>query len=1040
MDKRITFTLSNMLANMDRYSPLLLVLAVLAILFFLMPGTYFVMAQHDFLPLHTLLEFFSVLVALMVFGVTWHSLSPNQSANITLLGCAMLASGLLDFGHTLSYKGMPDFVTPSSPEKGIAFWLAARLTVAITLCVVSFMSTVPLYNPRTRYVLLFGFILYTLSIYWVVLFHQSALPHTFIEGQGLTGIKVISEWGIIALLVVAAGRFKQAACHIGIHELKNYFFVAAIIFIMSEMFFTQYKSTSDAFNVLGHLYKIIGDYFLYRAVFVTTIQAPYHEVEQQQIRYRQLFDNMTSCAVVYQAVDQGKDFIFLEVNHAAERTEKLGRDHFIGRRVTELFPGVVDFGFLDVLRRVWLTGQSEHFPDNYYQDSRIAGWRENYIYRLADGNIVAVYNDITERKLAEQALQDSEKNFRVIFETASIGMAESDPYTGKFLRVNVKFCEMTGYSAQELLATTFFMITHPDDRDKNVKGWRRMARGETPEYVAEKRYIHKAGHDIWVHLNVVAIRDEGGKIIRTLAAIADITARKQARADRRRYDRELKSIFDALPDFYFRLGADGTILSYHARPTDIVELYAPPKQLIGQRMVDVLPPEQAKLFAVKLKEQQNTGKVITFEYQLAGASGECYYETRLANFADTGDIIVLVRDIVERKQLEQQLQQAQKMEALGQLTGGIAHDFNNILAAILGYSNLALERCVSDPTDKLARYLGEVISASERARDLIAKMLAYSRTSLVVDSAPLDMVFEVEKAVAMLSVAIPAGIEVTTHIEAHVPSVRIDPIDVQQVLINLAVNSRDAIGEQGRIDITLERARVNSKVCAVCHAVINGDYVALEVKDSGVGIPANVLQRIFDPFFTTKDVGKGSGLGLSMVHGVVIKNDGHVLIETGPDRGTSIRLLFPFSNTEASKSTLLVSAPVAKMIERQRIWVVEDQETLAGYYQELLQEQGYQVTVFTDPAEALSAFRLTPNGLDMILTDQTMPHLSGAELACAVLAIRPELPIILITGYSERINADEAKRLGIRCYLNKPVDGKKLLDLLAAELNKNGFA
>lgn len=1019
---------------MNRYSVLLALLASVAILFFLVPGAYFEMAQRDFLPLHTLLEFSSVMVAFMVFGVTWHSLSPTRSAKIALLGCAMLASGLLDFGHTLSYKGMPDFVTPSSPEKGIAFWLAARLTVATALCVASFMSTAPLRKPQTRYAQLLCYSLYTSFIFWIVLLHQSVLPRTFIEGSGLTHFKVASEWVIISLLSIAASRFLQGVGSKEKHNLNTYFFTAAVVFIMSEVFFTQYKTTSDTFNILGHLYKIIADFLLYQAVFVSTIQAPYLEIGQQQTRYRQLFDNMTSCGVVYRAVDNGDDFIFLEVNHAAERTEKTDRDNLTGRRLTELFPGAADLGFLDVLRRVWRSGLPEHFPVKYYQDGRVTGWRENYLYRLPDGNVVAIYDDITERKLAEQALQESEKNFRAIFETAAIGMVEADPVRGKMLRVNLKFCQMMGYSAQELLSKTIAMITHPDDRGKYMEGWRRMSSGEVPEYVTEKRYIHKDGHEVWAHLNVVALRDENGTILRTLAAIADITARKQAESDRRRYDRELKSIFNALPDFYFRLGADGAILSYHARPAIMAELFAPPEQLIGRRMVDILPPAKASLFADKLKEQQSSGRIITFEYQLTGSAGERYYEARLANLADSGDIIVLVRDIAERKQLEQQLQQAQKMEALGQLTGGIAHDFNNILAAILGYSNLALERCVSDPSDKLARYLGEVISASERARDLIAKMLAYSRTSSVMTSAPLDMVSEVEKAVAMLSVAIPAGIEVAIHIESDLPSVRIDPIEVQQVLINLAVNSRDAIGEQGRIDIALERTRVNHKVCAICHNIIEGDFVALEVKDSGNGIAAHIQQRIFDPFFTTKEIGKGSGLGLSMVQGVVIKNNAHVLIETSPDQGTAFRLLFPFADVEAASSTVSNSTPIAPMTKSWRIWVVEDQESLAGYYLELLQEQGYRVNVFTDPAEALCAFRLDSDSVDLILTDQTMPHLSGAELACAVLAVKPELPIILVTGYSERINADEAKRLGIRCYLNKPVDGKKLLEILAAEL------
>jgi len=525
-----------------------------------------------------------------------------------------------------------------------------------------------------------------------------------------------------------------------------------------------------------------------------------------------------------------------------------------------------------------------------------------------------------------------------------------------------------------------------------------------------------------------------------LAAIADITARKQAEVDRRRYDRELKSIFEALPDSYFRLDPDGIICCCHANPIAMDELYAPPEQSLGRRMIDVLPPEQAELFAAKIKEQQSCAKLIAFEYPVNIVNGERYYEARLANVDDSGDMIVLIRNITERKRLEQQLQQAQKMEALGQLTGGIAHDFNNILAAILGYSNLALEQCVSDPSDKLARYLGEVISASERARDLIAKMLAYGRTSSVLASVPIDIVAEVEKAAAMLAFAIPVGIDVVTCIEPSLPSVLIDPIEIQQVLINLVVNARDAIGEQGRIDITLKRTRIKHKACAVCHAIIDGDYVVLEVKDSGSGIPADIQQRIFDPFFTTKEVGKGSGLGLNMVRSIVVKNNAHLLMETGLERGTSFRLLFPSAYAETVAPVVSIPALILPMTKRWRIWVVEDQASLAAYYQELLREQGYPVTVFTDPIEALHAFQLDPECLDLLIADQTMPYLSGVELAGLMLANRPKLPVILIAGYNQTISDGEAKRLGIRCYLSKPVDANRLLDILATEFRAIGHA
>ncbi|MGZ5008628.1 MAG: MASE3 domain-containing protein, partial [Methylobacter sp.] len=511
MGKRITVPASGIL---------LALLAGMTIPFFWVPDAYGVMPPRNFPPFHTVLELSSVLIAFMLFGVTWYSLLPTRSAGIIVLGCAMLASGLLDFGHTLSYQGMLGFVAPFPADKDIIFPLAARLTVAAALCAVSFMSSSPLRKPHIRYVLLFGYSLYTLLIFRLVFFVQAGLPLTPAEGQVLTGFKTVIEWGVIGMFAIAASRFWR---NNDVDNRKVYFFTAAVVFIISELLFTQYKTANDAFNVFGHLYKIIGYCLLYRAIFVSIIQAPQHEIEQQQIRYRQLFENMTSCGAIYQAVDNGKDFVFVEVNSATERTEKLSRDELIGKRLTKLFPGVVDSGLLDALCRVWRTDRPEHFSSKSYRNGYVAGWRENYLYRLADGDIVAIYDDVTEGKLAKQALQDSEKNFRAIFEIAAIGMAEADLLMDRFLRVNLKFCQMTGYSEAELLSTLIAAITHPDDREKHKQSIQAMAHGEISEYETEKRYIHKDGHEIWVKLNVVTLPDERGINSRSLSAIADIS-------------------------------------------------------------------------------------------------------------------------------------------------------------------------------------------------------------------------------------------------------------------------------------------------------------------------------------------------------------------------------------------------------------------------------------------------------------------------------------------------------------------------------------
>lgn len=262
----------------------------------------------------------------------------------------------------------------------------------------------------------------------------------------------------------------------------------------------------------------------------------------------------------------------------------------------------------------------------------------------------------------------------------------------------------------------------------------------------------------------------------------------------------------------------------------------------------------------------------------------------------------LVRSIIRSRQqfeqsqkskseLERQLQQSQKVQALGQLTGGIAHDFNNILAAILGYTNLALERHVEDRQSKLGRYLGEIIGASERARDLVRRMLIFARTAPGGQTELIDAADAIDETCSMLSHSIPSSIELRKRLEEPAP-VRMDAGELNQVLVNLIINARDAIAGQGVIEIVLHRVEISKQLCALSQQRFSGRFVALEVRDTGSGILPQHMQRLFDPFFTTKDVGKGTGLGLSMVHGIMSRAGGHVIVKSTPGKGSCFQLLF----------------------------------------------------------------------------------------------------------------------------------------------------
>lgn len=400
---------------------------------------------------------------------------------------------------------------------------------------------------------------------------------------------------------------------------------------------------------------------------------------------------------------------------------------------------------------------------------------------------------------------------------------------------------------------------------------------------------------------------------------------------------------------------------------------------------------------------------------------------RLSGIAE--DISVRKQVAEERERLQRQLQQAQKMEAIGHLTGGIAHDFNNILASIIGYTGLALTRFVPDKQGKLAEYLQEVYRAAERARDLIAQMLTFSRGT-GSQSKPHRLAPLVEDAMKLLHSTLPSSIQLRMQLADDTPAVMIDPVQLHQLMMNLCINARDAMGGRGCIDIRLHCVWDVNIECSFCHSQVHGDFVELVVKDTGKGIEPEVMVCMFDPFFSTKEPAKGSGMGLSIVHGIVHDHGGHIVVQSAPGSGSAFRLLFPRAliapeSVTGSRSQVVV--PANEPTNGARVLVVDDEESVAAFIGELLDSRGYRVVVMTNSSAVLARFKDDPDAFDLVVMDQTMPYMTGLELAQALLDIRPELPVILCTGYSEEVDEARSKQLGIRGYLTKPLSVDELL-------------
>jgi PAS domain S-box-containing protein len=383
----------------------------------------------------------------------------------------------------------------------------------------------------------------------------------------------------------------------------------------------------------------------------------------------------------------------------------------------------------------------------------------------------------------------------------------------------------------------------------------------------------------------------------------------------------------------------------------------------------------------------------------------------------------------EKEQLEAQLRQSQKMEAIGTLAGGIAHDFNNILGAILGYGELALQHCAVQ--SELRRYLDNVMHAAERAKLLVERILGFSRSGLG-DRVPVNVESVVTETLELLEASLPTGIRLQSRIDAGNAAVIGDATDLHQVVMNLCTNAMQAMQLGGLLNVDLERIEVSDPRTLSRGSLARGPYVRLSVSDTGAGIPPEILERMFDPFFTTKDVGEGTGLGLSLVHGIVADFGGAIDVSTNAEAGTRFEIWLPVAGEAA-----ILTVEASKTLPRgngETVLIVDDERPLVALAEEIIAELGYEPVGFDSSTAALEAFRAAPERFDLILTDESMPELIGTELARAIRLHRPNIPIILMSGYGGTQLANRAADIGVAEVLRKPLHRRELAESLARVL------
>jgi PAS domain S-box-containing protein len=693
------------------------------------------------------------------------------------------------------------------------------------------------------------------------------------------------------------------------------------------------------------------------------------------------------------------------------------------------------------MRRVIETGQ---FTEMEY---RIRGgngverdvWANGEVVCDTDGKPVRCFGtivDVTERTRREAALRAQEQQYAALVNSIDGIVWEADARTFQFKFVSRKAESILGFPASRWIEDPAFWKNqlHEDDRESAVAHClEAVRRGEDHDF--EYRMRAADGRVVWLR-DIVTVERENGETVALRGVMIDITDRRRAEDEVRHSEERFRTLIENVSDLIAVLNSDGVIRFMSPSSERVLGIL--PEELTGRSAFEWIHPDDAAAAAVSLgRAGAGTEKIDPVRLRLKHRNGSWRLVEALGRSvtggAEEGHIVINIRDITESANLHEQLRQAQRLEALGTLAGGIAHDFNNILAAIISFAELAK----MDHPDKpnLQEQLNQILKAGGRAASLVRQILSFSRQQKqelkVLQLGPVVL-----EALKMLRSTLPSSIELAHEIAPDLPSVRADLTQIHQVVMNLCTNAAQALPDGcGRIRVRLDA--VAASVGGPANAVKGArapEFVRLSVTDSGRGMSQGVLERVFEPFFTTKGPGEGTGLGLSVVHGIVRDHGGTVTVESAPGKGTSFFVLLPA--VEPQMGVPAVAPDEAPHGRGERILFVDDEPALCESAGLILTRLGYRPSIWTSPVKALEAFQAAPFDYDLLLTDLSMPAMTGTELARRAVAIRPNLPIILASGYAAAMNEDAQGELGIGQVLHKPLDRVTLAVALARALGK----
>lgn len=711
----------------------------------------------------------------------------------------------------------------------------------------------------------------------------------------------------------------------------------------------------------------------------------------------------------------GSMFIVLTAkNHIAQFNSKLKHDFFIIFIITTAFIITLLFVYSRTtslpLKRLHDVIRAIQKGDEH----NVVSWESNDEI----GQAIKAFNELqTQQSDFRKEIIKSKEEWENTFDSITdiVTLQNTDM---QFVKVNQAGCASLSLSYNEIIGKHCYELFHGSD--KPCTECPLLITKETFQPYSTEIYHEKLDKTFLV--SAAPILNQDGQLTHITHVAKDISSYKELEKERLR----LATAIDQASETIMITDAEGYIQYVNPAFEKITGYSA--REAIGQHAHFLNNGTQTASFHEKLWNTIRQGNTWGGHFTNKHKDGSLFEEeatiSPVKNSAgEITNFIAVKRDVSKEVSLAKQLRQATKMEAIGTLAGGIAHDFNNILAAILGYSEMARAQLPGD--DPIGKDLDQVIKAGRRATDLVKQILTFSRQG-EEDLKPLKVQIILKEVLKLLRSSLPATIQLKESIDTKCGSILADSTQIHQVLMNLCTNAKHAIGsELGTLSLSLSEVEISApNTIAGCPQIVHGLYLDLEISDTGCGMDSLTQSKIFDPFFTTKEKGQGTGLGLSVVHGIIKQHKGEMTVSSELGQGTIFHIYLPVIDHKEVQAEQAFTEAIPEGNER--ILLVDDEPVIAHMLERTLNCLGYTVTVFSNPTEAVNNYTLHPDDYDLVITDMTMPEMTGTTLSQKLLALQPDLPIILCTGFSEALDEAKAKSLGIREYVMKPVDKRTL--------------